>query len=66
MGVSGLHWIHVTFMIYSVASFILVGFGGSSEQCVPPDLQHGAQSTACGGDQPRVHAGEILLPVPAL
>ncbi len=53
-------------MIYSVESFILVGFGGSSEQCVPPDLQHGAQSTACGGDQPRVHAGEILLPVPAL
>ena len=42
------------------------GLGGPSEQRFPPDLQHGAEPPACGGDQPGVHAGEVLLPVPAL
>ena len=42
------------------------GLGRPSEQRLPPHIQHGAEPAACGGDQPRVHAGEVLLPVPAL
>ena len=42
------------------------GLGGPPEQRLPPHLQHGAEPAARGGDQPGVHAGEVLLPVPAL
>lgn len=52
--------------IFIMSGFYCAGLSRPFEQCLPPDLQHGAQPAACGGDQPRVHAGEVFLPVPTL
>lgn len=54
--------------IFILVLFLMccAGFSRPPEQRLPPDLQHGAQPAASGGDQPRVHAGEVFLPVPTL
>ncbi len=44
----------------------VAGRGGPAQQRLPPHLQHGAQPAARRGDQPRVHARALLLPVPEL
>ena len=47
-------------------TFLSTGAGRSPELGVSLDVQHGAKLTESGGDQPRIHAGEIVLPVPEL
>ena len=55
-------------LIHSMLKICILcsGSARSSEQCLPPDIQHGAEPAESRGDQSRVHVGEVFLPVPEL
>ena len=50
-------WTHCSLLTHA-------GTARPTEQCISSHVQHGAESAPCGRDQPGVHVGAILLPLP--